>query len=414
MSSTQNLHLKNVVFQGAHNAQEFKELFIIDGLIKFSSSAPKGEFKTIDLKGKLVFPAFVDVFAKLHCSNFNSIKNNLKHLSQSALSGGFSDVFYASSKAVDQPYVFDYLQRLNTETDGAKLYCIPALSKDFSGQSIVSISEFLELGANGFYDEPLNICYLKTLQRAFEQFQGSDAKIFLQPDDYELSCNGIMNKGVESLKLGLHGRPVTAETAYIAAVLELMRFFRGTQVHFCNISSARSVELIERAKNENLKVTASVNPFNLAFTEEALNDYDPLFKLNPPLRTESDRQALIQGLKYGVIDFITTNHSQQNNKNGEGFIQDAPFGSPTHETAFSLLNQILVNKSEMKLEKLIELLTVKPSRIANLKRNFEIKDGEPLDLAIFDPLEKWRPFPSNQSYELTGRITLALKDGKVV
>ena len=210
-------------------------------------------------------------------------------------------------------------------------------------------------------------------------------------EDPALASGGVMHEGLVSTTLGLRGIPSEAESVIVARDVALVEL-TGGWVHFAHLSSAKSVELVRQAKRRGLRVTCEVTPHHLALTHEAVGGFDTHAKVNPPLRTEEDRQALIEGLRDGTIDCIATDHAPHTDWEKDADFDAAPFGISGLETALGVCVEALVVAALMTWSQLIEKLTIAPARIAGLQAG-TLKPGAQANLAVIDPAAQWTVDP---------------------
>ena len=240
--------------------------------------------------------------------------------------------------------------------------------------------------------------------------------------DHSMTVGAVMNEGVMSTRLGLRGWPNAAEDLIVARNV-LLSTYTGAHIHMQHISSAHSVDILREAKSRGIRVTAEATPHHLALTDASLATYDTNFKMNPPLRTEADRKAIIAGLRDGTLDCIATDHAPHTDYEKDKEFDYAPNGITGSETALSVCLEILVKKNRFTLARLVELMTLQPARILQLEAG-TLTPGAPADICLFDPEEVWRydakagqSKSSNSPWhgqDLLGRVKTTIVDGKVV
>jgi len=241
-------------------------------------------------------------------------------------------------------------------------------------------------------------------------------------EDPSLAASGVMHEGVVSTRLGLRGIPAAAEAIMVARDLMLAEL-TGGHIHLCHISTRQSVELIRRAKERGVRVSAEVTPHHLTLTHEACLGYNTNAKMNPPLREAADVEALRQALKEGVLDVIATDHAPHHYDAKEREFDDAPFGIVGLETALGLGLRELVGTGVLSLPELIERMSTAPARVFHLPGG-TLKPGSPADLVLFDPAARWQVDPSRffsksrntpfAGWELTGRVMRTVVGGATV
>ena len=339
--------------------------------------------KEIDLNGAYVSPGWVE----LH-SNFsdpgNEDREDILSGSAAAAAGGFTIVAVVPSTNPITQSKSD-IEYLIKKGDDTAVHILPlgAVSRDLKGEEITEMFDMAKAGAIGFYDDKNSIKNPNLLKVAL-LYSKEIAPILVHARHPDLTAGGQMNEGIVSTNLGLKGIPSFAEELMIARDLFISEY-TGTGIHFAGISSAGSVQLIREAKEKGLAVTADVNFYNLILTESALETFDTNYKVNPPLRTQSDLQALIEGLNDGTIDAIAIDHTPQDVERKRCEFDHAAYGIAGIETAFSALNPIF---KQLKLDVFIEKISSNPRKILNLPE-IKIIEGAIADLTVFSISEKW-------------------------
>ncbi len=281
-----------------------------------------------------------------------------------------SEILYIKNKT--QSYLVDF-------------HPIGALSENTKGKDMAELLDMHHAGAVAFSDGKKAVQDGGLILRGVQYATIFNGIIFNSPFDKSIAPHGQIHEGVTSTSLGLPGIPSMAEEIMVQRDLQLLEYAQG-RLHFHNISTARSVDLVRQAKKQGLNVTASVAVLNLCLTDEALSHFDTNLKVMPPLREKSDIEALIKGLKDGTIDFIDSNHSPIDTEGKDLEFPYAAFGAIGMESAFSLSNTFLNKK--LTIEQLIELWAIKSRTILGLKIP-EITEGVTANLTIFNPNEKW-------------------------
>jgi dihydroorotase len=248
------------------------------------------------------------------------------------------------------------------------------------------MGELISAGAVGFTDDGLPIMRSLLMRRALEYARMFDVPIITHAEDLELSDDGIMNEGKNSTLLGLKGIPRESEEVMIARDVILTRL-TGGRLHIAHISSGGSVEIIRRAKSDGIKITCETAPHYFALTDNAVAEHLSMAKMKPPLRTEEDRKAIIEGLKQGVIDVIASDHAPHSLNEKMQELEYAPFGIVGLETSVPLIITILVRENGFTYHEAFEKVTVNPARILKLDRG-ELKAGKRADITIIDPDKK--------------------------
>jgi dihydroorotase len=237
------------------------------------------------------------------------------------------------------------------------------------------------------------------MRRALEYAKTFDRPLIQHAEDPALAAGGVMHEGAVSTMLGLRGVPSEAESILVARDLALAEL-TGGWIHIAHVSSAQSAELIRQAKRRGVRVTCEVTPHHLALTHEAVGEFNAHAKVNPPLRTEADRQALIEGLRDGTIDCIATDHAPHTDWEKDAEFDAAPFGTSGLETALAVCLAVLVTPGLLTWGQLVERLAVHPAKIAGLKAG-TLSKGSEADLILVDPKAQWTVEP--QAFVSKGR-----------
>jgi dihydroorotase len=301
------------------------------------------------------------------------------------------------------------------------VYPIAAITKGRQGEALTEMGELAEFGAVGFSDDGSPVVHGALMRHAMEYAAALDRPIISHSEELSLSAGGVMNEGRLSLRLGLRGIPAEAETLGVLRDLLLARK-TGCRLHVCHVSTRGAVEAIRRAKEEGVHVTAEATPHHFTLTDDAVDGYDTNAKMNPPLRTPSDVQAVIEGLLDGTLDAIATDHAPHTGEEKEAEFDRAPFGIIGLETALGLSVQALLGPGRLSAGDLVKKLAVNPRRILGLPgRSLEL--GRLADLTVWNPDVRWRVSPqdlhsrsANTPFlgtELTGRAVVTVSQGKV-
>ncbi|SEA51540.1 dihydroorotase [Arachidicoccus rhizosphaerae] len=334
----------------------------------------------LDAEGGFLSPGWVEIFSDFADPGFE-FKEELQTGAGAAFQGGFTHVFLLPSThpVVDNKsqvsYIKDKSSRLPVE-----LYPIGAISKGLEGKELSEMYDMAASGAIAFSDGKTPLQSAGLLLKALQYVRATGGVLIQMPFDKTVGTYGLINEGIVSTQLGLPGLPAIAEELMIQRDIELVRYTES-KLHFTGISSARSVDLIAKAKSEGLRITCSVTPHHLLFTDEDLKNYDTNLKLNPPLRTAVDREALRAGVKNGTIDCIATQHFPQHTDDKVREFEYAKNGMIGLQTAYSTLNEAI---SDLSAESVVSLLSQNAKDIFGLSAaSFEV--GQEADLTIFHP-----------------------------
>ena len=402
-------------------------LLIENGKIKsFPKTTKKFEsdkkVKVIDAKGKVVSPGFVDIHVHLREPGFEH-KENISTGCKSAAAGGFTTIVCMpnTNPVNDNASVTEYIL-LKARTEGiVNVFPIGAITKGQLGETLAQIGEMYEAGCVGVSDDGMPVMNSKVLRHAMEYVQAFDIPVISHAEDVNLSGKGVMNEGEVSTQLGLAGIPCASEDIIVSRDITVAEL-TGARLHICHVSTAGSVRLIRAAKKRGVKVTAEATPHHFVLTDEAVGQYDTNAKMNPPLRSEKDRLAVIEGLKDDTLDSIATDHAPHSEDEKKVEFDLAPFGIVGLETALPLSLK-LVEDGVLTLERVISKLTNVPSDILNLGKG-TLKEGSSADVVIFDPEKeitvdknKFHSKAKNSPFDgwkLKGSIEYTLVNGKVV
>ncbi|MGB3341765.1 MAG: dihydroorotase [bacterium] len=356
---------------------------------KIGKGLTKQGAKTLNAKGKIVCPGFID----LHCHLRDPGRPDTETIesgSQAAIAGGFTAVCCMPNTipAIDNEGLVNYIYKEAARVDLCRVYPIAAITKQRQGKELTEFGELIKAGAKGFSDDGDVVSDCNVFRHALEYSKIFGVPLFEHPIDKDLSKNGLMNEGVVSTRLGLSGSPAIAEEVIIARDLFVAQF-TGAKLHVCHISTKGSVELIRRARENGISVTCETCPHYFFFNEESLSGFDTNFKVNPPIRTEQDRLAVIEGLRDGTIDCIATDHAPHCQAEKELEFTRAPFGMIGFETALPMIIMELINNQQFSWPHVLEKLTVNPARIISEKLGVIAKNAV-ADVTIIDPKKKWR------------------------
>ncbi len=379
--------------------------------------------EVIDCKGQYLVPGLIDMHAHLREPG-QEHKEDISTGTLAALHGGFVAVVSMpnTEPACDNRSVVEYIIRRSKEENKADVLPCGAITKGRKGLELAEIGDMSEGGAVAFSDDGSWVQNSGVMRRALEYAKTFGGLIISHAEDQNLTHRGLANESPLTTKLGLRGMPVAAETIAIYRDIELVRLIGG-RLHIAHVSAKSSIELIKRAKEDGLPVTAEVTPHHLLFDETFLTDYDPNYKVNPPLRSKEDREALLEALKEGVIDVIATDHAPHADFEKMDEFNAAPFGMIWLDFAFSFLYNQLVEAGKLDIVKLAEVMSFKPAKILKLNGLGAIEKGYKASFFAFDPdLEVVvdREFIKSRSYntplynkKIRGKISFVIKDGDV-
>jgi len=386
--------------------------------------------KNFDASGLVVCPGFIDLHCHLREPGFED-KETIATGTKAAAIGGFTTVCCMANTEppLDTPAAVDWVKQKASRDGLIAVLPIGCITKARKGEELTDMGGLAEAGVLAFSDDGNPVASSQLMRRAMEYSRDLGLPIIEHCEDKTLSNNGIINEGQMSAKLGLKGIPAAAEEAMVARDLTLAKQTKA-RLHIAHASTKGSVELIRRAKEEGISVTAEVTPHHLTLTEERImgkasnEPFDTNAKVNPPLRTEEDVQALIEGLKDGVIDAVATDHAPHTLADKNCGLELAAFGISGFETAFGCLMS-LVHEGKIDLTMLLSKLTCEPAKV--IGRNGELgtlKAGAPANITILDPDREWivdsRNFASKgkntpyDGYKFKGKVMATISRGKLL
>ncbi|ULG72812.1 dihydroorotase [Macrococcus brunensis] len=376
----------------------------------------------IDLKGQFVSAGFIDVHVHLREPG-GEHKETIETGTKAAARGGFTTVCpMPNTRPV--PDTVENLDKLNkTIQDSAVVRVLPyaSITERQLGENLVDFSALKEHGAFAFTDDGVGVQTASVMYEAMQQAAKLDMAIVAHCEDNSLIYGGAMHEGQVSKKIGIPGIPSICEAVQIARDV-LLAEAADCHYHVCHVSSIQSIRAIRDAKRAGIKVTAEVTPHHLLLNENVITEDDAILKMNPPLRSREDQEALIEALLDGTIDFIATDHAPHAADEKNQPMVKAPFGIVGSETAFPLLYTHFVKNGDWTLEQLVEYLTTKPADVFKLPYG-RLAVGEPADIAVINLDEEYEikeeDFLSKSSNtpfigeKVFGNVTLTLAEGKI-
>ncbi|MFH2138303.1 MAG: dihydroorotase [Candidatus Omnitrophota bacterium] len=398
---------------------------LIEGskVVKIAKNIKADGAKTFDAQGLIVVPGLIDMHVHLREPGFE-YKESILTGSRAAAHGGFTGICCMpnTNPVIDNQGVVEFIAGQAKKAGLVNVYIVGAVTKGLNGQELSDIADLKDAGVVALSDDGKEVLNPEILRRAMEYTSMFDIPIIAHCEDQELSAGGVMNEGYVSTLLGLKGIPRVSEIVMVSRDIELARF-TGTRLHIAHISCKESVALVRQAKKDGVKVTAECCPHHFSLTEEAVMDYDTNTKVNPPLRTKEDVEAIKKGLKDGTIDCIATDHAPHAEAEKDVEYNYAPFGIIGSETALGLVLTELVHKEVLTLSQVVEKMSFNPAQILKLDKGYIEKDAC-ADITIIDPKKKWtvskEGFVSKSSNspflgrELDGQVVMTIVSGKIV
>jgi dihydroorotase len=374
------------------------DILISNGLIAEISEASKEknasqEIEFIDGTGTFALPGLVDLHTHLREPGKEDAETVLSG-SMAAARGGFTAIsaMANTSPVADTAGVVEQVYRLGQAANLAEVHPVGAVTKKLEGKELAEIGAMADSVAKVrvFSDDGNCVSDSLIMRRALEYVKKFNGVIAQHAQDPNLTIGSQMNEGVISSKLGLKGWPAVAEEAIIARDV-LLADHVGSRLHICHLTTAGGVEIIRWAKARGIQVTAEVTPHHLLLTDKYAETYDPIYKVNPPLRTESDVMALREALADGTIDIVATDHAPHQAEFKECEWQAAAFGMLGLETALPILWQTMVDSGLMSIESLQQRMSSKPAEIAGYSnQGMSISKGNPANLTLFAPGSSWK------------------------
>lgn len=370
------------------NLDEVADVLISNGKItKIGKNITDADAHVIDVKDKIIAPGFFDMHVHLREPGRED-EETIESGSAAAANGGFTGIACMpnTNPPVDSQEIIQYI---NDRAKGllTSVYPIAAITKKREGKELAEILELVEAGAVAISDDGSPVMNAEVMRRALEYSKMSHIPVICHEEDITMTEDSHMNEGYYSTLLGLRGWPSVAESLMVQRDVILAEY-TGGHVHIAHISTKEAVEAVRQAKARGVNITAEVTPHHFSLTDEAVTSFDTNTKMNPPLRTEDDRLAIIEGLRDGTIEAIATDHAPHSIEEKEMEYIYAPYGIIGLETAIGVGITYLVDKNIISMQKFIELMAVGPRKILNLDIPM-IKEGQIAELTIFSPDESW-------------------------
>jgi dihydroorotase len=401
------------------------DLLLSDGKISAVGGKidPPDGADVIDCEGMIVSPGFIDV----HCHLREPGREDVETVAtgaRAAAAGGFTAVCAMpnTDPVTDNQAAVGFIVRQAQRAASARVYPIGAISVRQEGKVLAEFGEMVGAGAIAVSDDGKPVASAQLMRTALEYARTFRIPVIDHCEEPTLAAGGAMNEGIVSAQLGLKGVPAEAEEIMVIRDILLARL-TGGHVHLAHMSTRGSVELIRWGKDRGINVTAEVCPHHLSLTEESVRGYDTNAKMNPPLRTEDDAEALREAVKDGTIDLIATDHAPHHYDEKEREFADAPNGIVGLETALAVVVTNLVEKGYLGFADLVDRMSCTPARVFNLPGG-SLKRGSAADVTIFDPAARWKVDPSlflskgrNSPYTgmtLVGRANCTIVAGSVV
>ena len=419
------LVIKNgIIVNPARKQHEKGDIVIENGkILSIGGTADTEGAEVYDANGLFVAPGLIDMHVHLREPG-QEAKEDIHTGTQAAAAGGITRVAtMANTKPViDNAAVFrDVLRRVD-ECGVVKVSVIGALSKNLEGKQLSEMGDMAAEGAAAFSDDGHYVESANFMRRAMEYADMLHKMVIDHAEDATMCSGGFMNEGKVSYAMGVTGRPAAGEDIAVARDL-LLSEMTGCHIHIAHVSSAKAVELIREAKAKHVNCTTEVTSQHLYFTDEWLKNYESSFKMAPPIRTEDDRKALIEGLKDGTIDAIITDHAPHCNEEKDVPFNCAPNGIAGLETSLASALTVLCHNKGFTIDRFIELMSVNPARLLGVEGGV-LEEGAAADIVVIDPDKEWTVhgnelytkslFTPYEGLTLKGRAVLTVVDGEIV
>jgi dihydroorotase len=415
------------VIDPANKRDETGDVYIADGRIVQSESetrSPKSEIVEIDASNLIVCPGLIDIHVHLREPGA-SHKETIASGSRAAAVGGFTTVVCMpnTSPAADNPSTIAWIKDRATETACVNVLPTGAISKGLAGEELAPIGSLGKAGVVAITDDGYCVQNHELMRRAVEYARMFDLPVLDHCQDYDLVGKGVVHEGYWSTLLGLPGWPSAGEEAVVARNI-LLAELCDHHIHCQHVSAAGSVRLIREAKRRGVRVSGEVCPHHVALTDDAVQNFDANYKMNPPLRSKGDVDALLEGIADGTLSILCSDHAPHAEFEKEIEFDQAPFGIVGLETELALCIDLLVHKHrKIDIARLIEMYTVEPAKFLKLDVG-TLSLGAPADVTLIDPKLQWtvridqfQSMSRNSPFDgwnLTGRAVRTIVGGKTV
>ena len=396
----------------------------IDKKIEFKNLdiADKNDIFVIDASGFIISPGFVDMHVHLRDPG-NEDEEDIKSGINAALKGGITTIACMpnTEPPIDSEHLVKYIIESAAKLD-YKIFPIAAMTKKIKGKEITEFGILKRAGAIALSDDGRCVANSRIMYEIMEYASQFELLLILHEEDYSFSEYGLVHEGYFSSKLGLDGISYLSEDLIVARDIMLAKY-TGARIHITHVSSKNSVEMIKKAKEDDVNITCDVTPHHLFFNDSYLSDFNTNFKVKPPIRSEEDREAIIAGIKEGVIDAVASDHAPHLETEKNTTFKEASFGAIGLETLFSACYTKLYKQEGIKLPDVISLFTSSPSNILDIESG-SFKVGNKADITIFNPdkINKIRkqdfisksvnsPFTGES---LLGEVVYTINNGKLV
>jgi dihydroorotase len=397
-------------------------LAVEDGVVVPVPKQPGEHARMFDARGAVIAPGLVDLHVHLREPG-QSGKETIETGTRAAAAGGFTTIACMpnTDPVVDTPAWVEWVRRRAEAAGHCEVLPIAAVTVGQKGEQLAPLEALAAAGAVAFSDDGRPVTSAAMMRRALEYARPSGLPIICHEEDPSLKGDGVMHEGFTATRLGLRGIPGEAESVMCRRDADLAEL-TGGRVHLAHLSYHSSFDALRDAKRRGLRVTGETCPHYWVLTDEAVGDYDTSAKMNPPLRSEADREACIAAIVDGTVDCFTTDHAPHTADEKSRPFSDAPFGIVGLETALALTLTYLVEPGHLTLARAVELWTEAPRRIFDLPE-VTLEPGSQADLVLFDPRAPWTVEPSLfhtkgrhtpfAGWRLKGRVLITMLEGRV-
>ena len=413
------------VINPGKNFDAVSDVLIEDGKIAaIGENLTDNEAQVIDATGKVVSPGFIDMHTHLREPG-QEAKEDFASGSRAAAAGGFTTVATMpnTTPVVDNAILVNGLKQRAKDEGVVHIEIIGALTKGQEGKELAEVGDMTQAGAVAFSDDGHFDNNCKLMLNAMDYLRTFHKAIMSHAEETSLVAEGVMNEGHRSAMLGMKGRPTVAED--IAVMREiLLAEYADAWVHISHISSKNAVDMVRKTKKRGVKVTAEATPHHLTMTDEMVNPIDSSTKVNPPLRSQADIEAVLAGVNDGTIDIIATDHSPHAQEEKDREYKFAPSGFPGLETALGVLLTDLYHKGLITLDTLVSRMSYMPGKLFFDGKRGILEEGAMADITIFDPEKEWTvdkdKFYTKGSHSpfvgrtLKGKAVMTIVEGKIV
>ncbi|APW63014.1 dihydroorotase [Paludisphaera borealis] len=410
------------IIDPAQGLDHVGDLWISRGRILPTGGVNEEAEVVIDARGKIVCPGLIDLHVHLREPG-NEEDETIATGAASALAGGVTSVACMPNTIppIDTQAAAEFVVLQGQRARQANVYPVGAVSKGRKGEELAALGQLVAGGAVAFTDDGAPVANAGLMRRALEYSKMFDLVIMQHCQVPELTVGGVMNEGFESMRLGLGGMPAAAEDIMVARDIRLAEI-TGGRLHIQHISTARSVELVREGKARGIKVTAEACPHHFSLTDECLRTFDSNFKMNPPLRTAADVEAVIEGLKDGTIEILATDHAPHAREKKMRELDQAPFGIVGLETLIPITVKTLIEPGHLTWPEVIRKLTINPAELLRIPKG-TLRPGADADVTVIDASTTWTIDPTQfrsksrntpyAGWEVRGRAHTVIVGGEV-